>query len=193
MEKIYIESLMQRIAFSDDQQAFKELFQRYYSYLLYFSNSFVKCKEAAEEIVEDVFVSLWNKRKNLPDISNLRIYLYVAVKNLSLNYLQRRGYPFEDLDQLDVSSVSFSPTPEHLIVASEMLQAINKAVSELPPRCRIVYKLVKEDGLRYKEVADILQISPRTVENHIATALHKIAKEINIDLKTFSFKNEKTS
>ncbi|MGH2644380.1 MAG: RNA polymerase sigma factor, partial [Chitinophagaceae bacterium] len=154
---------------------------------------FVKCKESAEEIVEDVFISVWNKRENLPDISNLRTYLYVAVKNISLNYLQRRGYPFEDLDQLDVSLISFSPTPEHIIVASEMLQAINKAISELPPRCRIIYKLVKEDGLRYKEVADILQISPRTVENHIATALHKIAREINIDLKTTAFKRPKTS
>lgn len=193
MDEMYIQRLIQRIAESNDQQAFKELFWQYYDCLLYFSNSFVKCKEAAEEIVEDVFVSVWNKRKTLPGISNLRTYLYVATKNLSINHLQRSGYPFEDLDQLDVYLISPAPSPEHIIIASEMQQAINKAVGELPPRCRIIYKLVKEDGLRYKEVADILQISPRTVENHIATALRKIAKEINIDIRTMSVKDHKVS
>lgn len=187
MEELDIGELTQRIVLSGDQNAFRELFRRYYSYLLYFSNSFVKCKEVAEEIVEDVFVSVWNNRENLLNISNLKTYLYVAVKNHSINYLERSGYPFhEDLNLLDVSYIDISPNPEDLVIASEMLKAINQAVAGLPPKCRMIYKLVKEDGLRYKEVADILNISVRTVENHIAKALRKIADAIHIDLKTLS-------
>lgn len=187
MKELASEELAKRIALSEDQSAFRELFGRYYDPLLYFSNSFVKCKEAAEEIVEDVFVSVWNNRANLSHIANLKTYLYVAVKNHSINYLERSGYPFhEDLNLLDVSYIDVSPNPEDLIIASEMLKAINNAVAELPPKCRIIYKLVKEDGLRYKEVADILNISVRTIENHIAKALRKIADAIHIDLKTLS-------
>lgn len=187
MEELDIEEIMQRIALSADQSAFRELFRRYYDRLLYFSNSFVKCKEAAEEIVEDVFVAVWNHRENLLNISNLKTYLYVAVKNYSINYLKRSGPSFyEDLNSLDVSFIDVSPNPEDMVIASEMLKAINKAVAELPPKCRMIYKLVKEDGLRYKEVAHILNISNRTVENHIAKALGKIAGAIRIDLRTLS-------
>lgn len=187
MEEMTLEEIVQRIANSGDQNAFRELFRRYYNHLLYFSNSFVKCKEVAEEIVEDVFVSVWNNRGNLLTVSNLKTYLYVAVKNHSINYLERSGYPFhEDLNLLDVSYIDVSPNPEDLVIASEMSKAINKAVAELPPKCRMIFKLVKEDGLRYKEVADILNISDRTVENHIARALRKIAGAIHIDLKTLS-------
>ena len=188
MNQTELQSWVAQIASSADQQAFKRLFLHFYDYLFYFSNSFVKSREAAEEIVQDVFVSLWKKRETLPRIDNLRVYLYVSVRNLSVNYLRRSGFHYDhDLNQLDVSCVGAPSTPEELMVATEVSQRINRSVAELPPRCRLVYKLVKEDGLRYREVAEILHISPRTVENQIGTALRKIAADIHIDFKTRSF------
>ena len=71
------------------------------------------------------------------------------------------------------------------MIASELLQQVNRAVRELPPKCRIVYKLVKEEGLTYKEVAEVLDISPRTVENHIAVAVRKIGASLNIDFSAY--------
>lgn len=190
MNQTELQSWIAQIASSGDQQAFKRLFLHFYDYLFYFSNSFVKSREAAEEIVQDVFVSLWKKRETLSEIDNLRVYLYVSVRNLSVNYLRRSGFHYDhDLNQLDVSCMAAPSTPEELMVATEVSQRITRSVAELPPRCRLVYKLVKEDGLRYKEVAEILHISPRTVENQIATALRKIATDIHIDFKTLSFQD----
>ena len=135
--------------------------------------------------MEDVFVGIWKNREKLPEIANLKVYLYVSVKNYSINYIKRskRNYSL-DLNDLDVSFPCSTPTPEDIVVASEMTKAIDQAVHELPPKRRMVYKLVKEDGLRHKEVAEIMQISSRTVEHHVASALMNIANHIDIRFKT---------
>ncbi|HTN08742.1 RNA polymerase sigma-70 factor [Agriterribacter sp.] len=180
-------ALQEQVAFFNDQQAFKQLFRHYYTGLFQFAAAIVKVKEVAEEIVGDVFVKIWNKRSTIANISNLSVYLYVSVKNQCLNYVSRQGdASIMDLNQLDVICGELVPNPEDLMVASELLQLINKSIHELPPRCRIVYKLVKEDGLTYKEVAEVLNISPRTVENHIAVAVRKIAASLNIDFSAYN-------
>lgn len=182
-----ISTLQQRMSLADDELAFQQIFKLFYTGLLQFSTSIVKTREVAEEIVEDVFVKLWNKRGEINQIDNLRVYLYVAVKHQALNYISREGSKtFVELNNLDIVCAELVPSPEDLMVASEMLQAVNKAIYELPPKCRIVYKLVKEDGLKYKDVAEILNISPRTVENHIALALKKIASALKVDFEASS-------
>ena len=179
-------ALQEQVALFNDQHAFKQLFKHYYTGLFQFAASIVKIKEVAEEIVEDLFVKIWNKRSTIVNISNLRVYLYVSIKNQCLNYINRRADTHVmDLNQLDVICTELVPNPEDLMVATELLQLVNKAIHELPPKCRIVYKLVKEDELSYKEVAEILDISPRTVENHIAVAVRKIAASLNIDFSAY--------
>lgn len=179
-------ALQQQVALFNDQQAFQQLFKHHYTGLFQFAASIVKVKEVAEEITEDVFVKLWKKRATLPEIKNFKIYTYVSVKNLCLNYINRQhNNAALDIDQLDVVCSELVPNPEDLMVASELLQMVNKAIHELPPKCRIVYKLVKEDGLQYKEVAEILNISPRTVENHIAVAVKKIAAVVDVDFSSY--------
>lgn len=177
-----IQALQEKVALFDDQRAFRILFRHYYTALFQFAVSIVKMRETAEEIVEDVFIKVWDKRKRMTEIANLRLYLYVSVKNHCLNYVTRRGTTTEiDLDQLDVVCAELVPSPEDLLVASELLQKLNKSIHELSPKCRIVYKMVKENGLSYKEVGKILNISPRTVENHIAAAIKKLASVLDAD------------
>lgn len=177
-----IHALQERVALFEDQHAFKILFKHYYTTLFQFAVSIVKVREVAEEIVEDVFIKVWDKRKNLTKIANLRLYLYVSVKNHCLNHVTRRGSTTEiDPDQLDVVCAELVPNPEDLLLASELLQRVNKSIHELPPKCRIVYKMVKENGLTYKEVGEILNISPRTVENHIAAAIKKLTSVLDAD------------
>lgn len=177
-----IQALQEKVALFDDQCAFRILFRHYYTALFQFAVSIVKMRETAEEIVEDVFIKVWDKRKRMTEIANLRLYLYVSVKNHCLNYVTRRGTTTEiDLDQLDVVCAELVPSPEDLLVASELLQKLNKSIHELSPKCRIVYKMVKENGLSYKEVGKILNISPRTVENHIAAAIKKLASVLDAD------------
>lgn len=179
-------ALQERVALFDDQDAFRQLFRYYYTGLFRFAVSIVKAKEPAEEIVGDLFVAIWNKRSAITAISNFKIYLYIAVKNRCINYNSRKAdIPVIDPEQLDVAYGQLVFNPEDLMIASELLQQVNRAVRELPPKCRIVYKLVKEEGLTYKEVAEVLDISPRTVENHIAVAVRKIAASLNIDFSAY--------
>ena len=178
--------LQERIALFNDEVAFKQLFKHYYTALLRFAIAITKEKEPAEEIVGDQFVNIWNKRSSITNISNLKLYLYIAVRNRCLNFIRRNGNIYTITpEQTGTAFHDVTPDPENIMIASELLQAVNKAILELPPKCREVYTLVKEDGLSYKEVAELLNISPRTVENHIATAVRKLAASLNIDLSSY--------
>ena len=178
--------LQERIALFNDEVAFKQLFKHYYTALLRFAIAITKEKEPAEEIVGDQFVNIWNKRSSITNISNLKLYLYIAVRNRCLNFIRRNGNLYTITpEQTGTAFHDVTPDPENIMIASELLQAVNKAILELPPKCREVYTLVKEDGLSYKEVAELLNISPRTVENHIATAVRKLAASLNIDLSSY--------
>jgi RNA polymerase sigma-70 factor (family 1) len=179
-----IRELQRRIALYDDEPAYKELFYLFYKPLTQFANSFVRSTEMAEEIVSDVFIRLWEKRKQLEEIQHLRVYLYISTKNNSLKYLLRQQKQVAiTIDELSVDIQSIQSDPEQLMITAEMRLRIQKAIDQLPPRCKIIYKLIKEDGLRYKEVAEILDISVKTIDNQLAIALKKISAAIAIEFK----------
>ncbi|HWK06241.1 MAG TPA: RNA polymerase sigma-70 factor [Puia sp.] len=179
-----IQDLQLRIARFDDQQAYKELYTSLYSYLFQFAKTLVKAKEPAEEIVSDVFIRVWERRKELEKIENLKVYLYVSTRNIAFNYLdkQKRSATnsIEDY-HAEFTSVYFNP--EQLLITADMLALIQKAIDDLPPKCKIIFKLAKEDGLKYREVAEILNISAKTVENQLAIALHKIGNTVSFDIQ----------
>lgn len=179
-----IVELQRRIALYDDEPAYKEVFFIYYTPLLRFAQTFVYDRQSAEEIVSDVMMKIWEKRKGLPSISNLRVYLYISTKNTALNYLaKQKKVEIVSIEYLNLDFPSNALNPEQLMITAEMMRRINNAINSLPPRCKLVFKLVKEDGLPYKEVADILDISVKTIDNHLAIALRKISEAINLKLK----------
>jgi RNA polymerase sigma-70 factor (family 1) len=175
--------LQSRITRFDDQKAYKELFTSLYTSLFLFAKSMVKSKEAAEEIVSDVFMNIWEKRRELGKIGNLKVYLYVATRNTALNYLSQRKRnitnPIEEF-QSEFTSIYFNP--EQLLITADMLALIKRAIDQLPPKCKIIFKLIKEDGLKYREVAEILNLSVKTVENQLAIALRKIGNSVSFDV-----------
>ncbi len=175
----HLSELQHRIAAFDDQSAYKELFLRFQPKLKKFIYSIIHSPEAAEEIASDVFIRIWEKRKTLDHIHNLRLYLYVAAKNLSINYMRKQDkFQNLQLNDLKVEIESLDLDPHQLMMTGEMLRRIQQAILDLPPKCKIIYKLVKEDGLRQKEVAELLHISPKTVENQLAVAVKKIGVSI---------------
>jgi RNA polymerase sigma-70 factor (ECF subfamily) len=178
-----IRYLQDRIAHSDDKYAYKELFTSLYNYLFHFARTLVRTKETAEEIVSDVFIKVWEKRKELDEIDNLKVYLYVATRNTAFNYLEKQKrnttYPLENVPAI-FTSVYLDP--EQLMITADMLALIQKAIDQLPSKCRMIFKLVKEDGLKYREVAEILDLSVKTVENQLAIALKKIGRAISFDI-----------
>ncbi len=178
-----IDKLVNRIVLYDDVIAYKELFLLYHSRLISFSSSFTRSKESAEEVVSDVFVKLWNGRHSLARVENLHLYIYIITKNLSINrFLKEKKMMVYSLDEAVVEVNSIYPDPEQLMISSEMIKKIDKAIKDLPPRCQLIFKLIKEDGFKYSEVANLLNLSIKTVENQMTIAIKKIGSSIQFNL-----------
>jgi RNA polymerase sigma-70 factor (family 1) len=166
-----------------DENAFRTLFDTYARKLIYFVFALVKSKEVAQEIVDEVFIRLWKNRENAPGIRNIKVYLYSAVKNAALNHISRKAFeqitqPFNDIDIL----ISDEQLPDRQMITAELFNEIHEAVNALPPRCKMIFKLVREDGLKYKEVADILNISQNTVDAQMVIAVKRIREKISAHL-----------
>jgi RNA polymerase sigma-70 factor (family 1) len=178
-----LNKLIGRIALYDDAIAYRELFLLYHERLVNFSSSITRSRPSAEEVVSDVFLKLWTVRTNLTRVENFHLYVYVMTKNFSINRLlrEKRTSSFS-LDETVVELRSFQLDPEQLMITSEMQKRIQQAIMELPAKCQLIFKLIREDGLKYKEVAELLNLSLKTVENQITIALRKIAHAIRFDL-----------
>ncbi len=176
--------LQYRIARLDDQQAYRELYTSLYSYLFGFAKTIVQSRESAEEVVSDVFIKLWERRKELEKIENLKVYLYVATRNIAFNYLDKqKRNSTNSIDDVESEFTSIDFDPEQLLITADMLALIQKAIDQLPPKCKIIFKLAKEDGLKYREIAEVLNISVKTVENQLAIALYKIGTAVSFDIR----------
>jgi RNA polymerase sigma-70 factor (family 1) len=159
-----------------DEHVFEDMYRQYFVKLYRFAVSLTHCKETAEEIVHDVLINLWKKRNIFNEIDNLNTYLYVSVKNLSLNYLRTQAkHVYVDAETLCNEKSYISVDPESVLISKERVNDLNLLINNLPVKCRMVFRLIKEDGLKYKEAASLLNISVKTVENQLAIALKKIA------------------
>lgn len=178
---VQLRELQVRVA-NNDEMAFTQLYLHFSKRLIHFAISLVRSKEIAEEIVEDVFVKLWANRNHINEIENLTVYLYVAVKNRSLNALSQKARELiaAPFDCLDTTLDEFAADPYDIMITSEMMANMQHAIEELPPRCKMIFKLIREDGLKYKEVADILNITVNTIDAQMAIAVKKICMALQI-------------
>lgn len=116
-------------------------------------------------------------------IINLRVYLYVAARNTAINYSKKLSGR-QDCDFIDFGDVEIAtadPDPEQIFISSEMRRRIDEVIQKLPPKCKLIFKLAKEDRLKYREIADILKISIKTIDNQLAIALKKISEAIQFN------------
>ncbi|MEP6681863.1 MAG: RNA polymerase sigma-70 factor [Parafilimonas sp.] len=176
---IQIQQLQQQLA-DNDEAALKDLYDAFADKLFHFAYAIVHSKETAEEIIEDVFIKVWQKRLHIATIENLAVYLFITTKNISCNYLRKYNRKNICLDELSLPYYYINVSPEDLLITSETLQSINKAINKLPPQCRIIFKLIKEDGLKYKDVAALLNLNIKTVENQMGIALKKLHTSIEV-------------
>ena len=179
MDNNALVNIGERIA-KDDQLAYRQLFIHFYSKLFRFVMGFTKSKELTDEIVSDVFINIWRRRKNMEEIKNLKLYLYVSAKNITFNYLKKlHRENLTDLDMVEIEPEDPFADPGAVLITREMNQKLKAAVNDLPPRCKLIFTLIKEDGLTYKQTAQLLNISESTVENQISIALKKIGGAIH--------------
>ena len=169
------QKLLKQIA-SGDEDALRRIYHYFYKRLLQFAFVLTKNKEAAEELVEDVFIKFWRNRENANSVRNLNVYLYRATKNTCLNYLSSKANanitsPFDALN----IELQGPVCPEDLLIYQETYAKIKDAIETLPPRCKMIFKLIREDGLKYKEVAELLNLSPNTIDAQMTIAIRRIA------------------
>lgn len=175
--------LLQKIA-QGDQIAFKAFFEHYYPELLNYAFYIVESRYAAEEIVSSVFINIWQQRSKLVEVKNLRSYLFVSVKNRSYNYVRdnRQIQAHEEDHDRHFLSTSFE-NPESLYLSEELRKIILDSIEQLPARCKMIFRLVREDGMKYKEVAELLDISVKTVEVQMGRAIAKLKTTLSPYLK----------
>ncbi len=169
-----------RIAKHADELAFKEIYNIFYKDLFRFGFTFLHNKELTEEAIQDVFTKLWLNRKEIEKIQNLRVYLFKSVKNKCLDYLEKKNILSHfELDELRISIGNTVAAADDKMISAEMLNLFNATLQTLPPKCKLIFQLVKEENLKYKEVAEILDISLKTVENQVAIALKKLYSSLH--------------
>ncbi len=173
-----IAELQRRIAVYEDETAYRELFFLLFQPLKQFAFSIIKTRENAEEIVSDVFIEIWSRRHDIIKIEDLKAYMFVCVRNACLRKLQQQRSTLS-LDEVHVELSSDYTNPDDLVIANETHGKILQAIEQLPPRSKLIYKLAKEDKLRYKDIAALLNISVKTIDAQLSAALKKIASALH--------------
>jgi RNA polymerase sigma-70 factor (family 1) len=157
-----------------DESALTELYNKFWQSLFMSAYNVLKDKELCEDIIQDIFMNIWNNREKLEIHISLKGYMYACARYQVFNQFKKNKDKihvefFDDLDKRFQHS-----TPETQLMHEELVQQINTIVESLPLKCQLVYKLSREEQLSHKEIAERLDISTKTVENHITKALQVI-------------------
>jgi RNA polymerase sigma-70 factor (ECF subfamily) len=161
-----------------DIQSFEKLFHRYYSGLSGYAETLVGKKEVAEEVVQDVFYNIWKNREALKISKSWQSYLYRAAFNNSMMYLRkmRREQPLNEGGSLDPEVGT--PDPSQLMQLNEVSEVVSKTLKDLPEKTREIFRLNRQEGLKYREIADRLSISVKTVEANMGKALKALRNSL---------------
>ena len=154
---------------------FEKLYKRFQPSLINYAYYLTRSSEDSVELVNDVFLSVWNKRNRLKLDSNLKTYLYTAVKNRSINYIKKNKLVIVFDEQIDTLS-DFEA--DHSILEKEQLIIIQQIMNDLPSKCKQVFAMGRIDQLSNKEIASFLDISIKTVEAQITKALKIFRKKL---------------
>lgn len=174
------QSLAERIR-NGDGEAFKKLFMDFYHDLYSFALHITRSNSLAKDIVQNVFCKLWKQRKSWTVHSSVKAYLFQSVRNEALNKMDHEKHLRETREQFAVEE-SFTTqvrTPAKGAKDKALLQEIWSIVSAMPDRRRSVFLLHRKHGLTYQEIANVLDISRKTVENHMGLALKDIRRELD--------------
>jgi len=157
-----------------DEDAFKYFFDTYYDSLCNFANSYLRDEVLSEDLVQNIFVCLWEKKEFLPADCSVKSYLYTASKNRSLNCLRDLANQKRITAEVFAKSELTDKDASQFLEFEELKKIISLAIDGLPAQCQTIYRLSRDGGLSSKEIAEKLGISIKTVENQITIAIKKI-------------------
>ncbi len=168
-----------------DTVAFEQIFKKYYNDLARFCFTLVRDETVAEEITQEVYIYLWEKKEVIEISSSLKSYLFSAVKNKSINYIKyelpKQRVLIDISDSLLVEGVFFHEKSDTI----RLKKKIQVAINQLPEKCKQIFLLSRYGGMTYKEIAEDLDLSVKTVENQMSIALKKLRDSLETDLKNY--------
>ena len=168
-----IDFLLRQITTEDNKLSFQRLFELYYPALCIYTKRFISDRETREDIVQEVFSSIWENRKRIVIRTSARNYLITATKNHSLNYLQRNQIPI------------YAESGEELYTWEELQTLLREALAKLPENYRYVFEKNRFENKSYGEIAEDMQISIRTVERYKNKAIEILKTELKDYLPLF--------
>ena len=172
------EHLFEQIKRSDNYKAFEIIYRRFYHRLASFAFRFVQSSYEAEEVVSDVFYKLWKNRKNIQITSSLQSYLFTSVRNKCLDKLRVENRKNQCDDSILVNFTSNISNPLQHTLGEELRKRIETAIEALPRDRKRIFRLSRDNGLKYKEIAALLNISIKTVETQMGRALKYLRREL---------------
>ncbi len=164
----------------DDELVLETVFRAEYAGLCAFAERYVRSAAVAEELVQGIFLRLWRRRDVVPVAHLTRAYLYASARNAAIQHIRHERL---DLRWHEVNRASGRAEPpveraDELLMAGELAEAVDRAIASLPDRCRLIYTLSRQQGLRYSEIAEALGISPGTVEIQMNRALKALRTKL---------------
>jgi len=160
-----------------DSAAFEDLFNSYCQQLINFARRYVFDKQIAENIVQDVFVNVWQSRTNLDPSKMIKAYLFTAVKNNSLKHLRHLNIENKGIESTP-PYINDDERPDRKLDEKELAIKVHQAIDELPEKCKEIFKMNRFENLKYAEIAEILDISIKTVETQMGRALKKLRERL---------------
>jgi RNA polymerase sigma-70 factor (ECF subfamily) len=185
MEKLRNNKNKQNKRLLDDEKMFEFIFKAYFPRLMAFAKKFIHDKNAAEDIIQEVFLKVWVKRKEIEE-ETFQSYIFTLVRNACLNHIKHQQIvnshqiEMEDTSREEILYYAdFFSDPFHQTVFNELQDEIEKAIQQLPEQTSRVFRLSRFEGMKNSEIAKILNVSIRTVEKHNIRALHKLKAHLS--------------
>lgn len=177
--KGHYESLFLKVVLEDNHEAFKKLFFEFYPALCVFAGRYISSSDVCEDIVQDVFFNIWKKRKSLKIHSSFRNFLVTSVRNSCTDYIRKQHSHNRYVE--NQKELPTSPSPIDVYTTNELKEMLQKALDKLSPNIQLAFDMSRNKNMTYREIADEMDISQKTVESYISQAL----KTLREDLKDY--------
>lgn len=171
--KMTYEVMMQLLS-EDSNCAFEVFYNLYYADVYKYTYYFSKNHEVCKEIVSDVFFSIWKSRKKIKEIANINNYLFIVVRNEATRYAKHNQADLISIEEINTDN-NYSRSADYELLSEEIDQILEKTIDMLPEKCRLIFTLIRQENMKYAEVAKLLSLKESTVRVQMKIAIEKIA------------------
>ncbi|XOV91004.1 MAG: sigma-70 family RNA polymerase sigma factor [Bacteroidota bacterium] len=159
---------------SDYKEEFDRVYREHFSRLYTFAITLTKCEEFSKDVISDVFVNLWNSKIDFSKIRDIESYLFITVKNYTIQALSKRAHRIKGINIEMVLKETDMADPEHVLIEKELLVGLENIIQSLPSQCQLVFRLAREKNMTYQQISDELGIATSTVKSHMIKAIATI-------------------